>query len=164
MTFSRRVFLPILVVAGTAAIAGCGSSTLSEDQLTELEKRAASLQVKVQEAGDKADACATDNKAKTEGAKGIGKCLGTALTTASTQIDDINDYVKELAGSASGDCKDKLNGLSDALGQTSGSLGDAAATANKGDLEGITKELQSVSTDQVDVTVAGREADKACGG
>ena len=164
MTLRRSAILLVSLTAAAAVVAGCGSSKLSEEQLAELEKRSASLQVKVQEAGEKADACATDNKAKTEGAKGIGECLGAALTTAAKEIDGINDYVKELAGSASGDCKNELNGLSDALGQTSGGLQDAATTANEGDLEGISEQLRSVTTDQVEVQVAGREADKACGG
>lgn len=163
---SRLPGMTVAVMAvGTAlSLGACGSSTLSEEQLTGLQKRAATLQVKLQEAGQKADACATDTKAKTEGAKGIGACLGTALTTSAKEIDGIDTYVKDLAGSASGDCKDKLNALSDALGQTTDGLQNAAATANKGDLEGISEDLKQVTTDQVDVQVAGRDADKACGG
>lgn len=164
MSPKRSAALFVSLAAGGALLAGCGSSTLSQEQLTELSKRSASLEVKVQEAGDKANACATETKAKTQGAEGIGKCLGAALTTAATEIDGINDYVEELAGSTGGDCKDELNGLSDALASTSSGLQEAAATANKGDLEGISEQLRSVTSGQVEVQVAGRAADKACGG
>ena len=164
MDISRKAFLPVLLVATTAALVGCGSSTLNDQEREGLTRQAVTLQDKLSKAGDKATACATEDKIKKEGLKGIGECLGNALDTSSQEVKDVSDYVKKLAGDASGDCQSKLNDFAGALDQTANTLSDASALAKKGELDKIDKELQGISQDQVDVQVAGRDADKACGG
>ena len=161
---AKSFFLSFVLIASVAAFAGCGSSTLSEQARAGLREQAVNLQTQLEKAGEQATACATEQKIKKEGLKGIGECLGAALDKSSKQELEVSAYVKKLADSASGDCQDKLNNFSDALNQTANTLGDASALAKKGEIDKIDKELQGVSQDQVDVQVAGRDADKACGG
>ncbi|MBU6337761.1 MAG: hypothetical protein KGR19_08120 [Acidobacteria bacterium] len=164
MDISRKAFLPVLLVAATAALVGCGSSTLNDQEREGLTRQAVTLQDQLAKAGDKATACATPEKIKKEGAQGVGTCLGNALDSSSQQVTKVSDYVKELAGNASGDCQSKLEDFAGALDGTANTLGDASAIAKKGEIDKIGKELQGISENQVDVQVAGREADKACGG
>lgn len=161
---AKSFFPGLALVACAALVAGCGSSTLSEQERAGLREQAVNLQTQLEKAGEQATSCATEEKIKKEGLKGIGECLGKALDKSSSQVLTVSAYVKKLADSASGDCQDKLNNFSDALGNTANTLSDASALAKKGEIDKIDKELQGVSQDQVDVQVAGRDADKACGG
>ena len=162
--FTKKPVFGLTLAVAAVVVAGCGSSTLNQQERAGLNEQAVSLQSRLAKAGDQATACATEEKIKKEGLKGIGECLGKALDRSATQVAEVSGYVKKLAGDASGDCQSKLNDFAGALNQTANTLSEASALAKKGEIDKIDKELQGVSQDQVDVQVAGRDADKACGG
>ncbi|MFM8560647.1 MAG: hypothetical protein ACKOB9_00925 [Solirubrobacterales bacterium] len=164
MSSKRSTALLVSLAAGAAILAGCGSSTLSKQERAGLNEQAVTLQTELATSGEQASKCATEDKIKKGGLEGVGNCLGKALDKSSAVVTQTSDFVKKLAGNASGDCKSKLNDFAGALDETAGTLGNASELAKQGQIQKIEKELQGLTQEQVDSQVAARDADKACGG